>query len=269
MPKNKKPKKEKVLTNLNKNKNKNQINIHINSHNKRKGPRQSQQRTPSTVFLSTPNMPYLPQDSSIHHLYPILQNLSDQILKHNNKSDGTPPIHPIPPLPVSSSYTTTPNNIGSIASTITSYPSNRSSVSSGIVNLPTPKKERDVISIPISKKSSNISPISNHNSDLGSYQSAHFSTSIKSNGYNNTTASFPSSFVGKKSSNETASFPSDFIRKSNNTTASFPSDFVHKSHNTTASFPSDLMFIHPDDITSGSNMSSISNHSRRSRHHHK
>ena len=75
--KTKKPKKEKVT---NKNKNRNQINITINSNNKRKvAQRPSGSSGHSSVFVSTPYQPYLPQDQSLHHIYPILENLKDKI----------------------------------------------------------------------------------------------------------------------------------------------------------------------------------------------
>ena len=77
----KKAKKPKVV-----NKNKNQINIVINSHNKKKtsNPRRQPQSSNPSIFVSSPGVPYLPQDSSVHHLYPILQNLSDKINAHNH-----------------------------------------------------------------------------------------------------------------------------------------------------------------------------------------
>ena len=84
MAKKKKDKKVQI-TNKNKNKNKNNIHITINSNNKRKvSPRQSQPSHNSSIFVSTPHQLYLPQDQSIHHLYPILENLKDKIDHINN-----------------------------------------------------------------------------------------------------------------------------------------------------------------------------------------
>ena len=84
-----KKKNDKKVKIKNKNKNKNQIHITINSHNKRKvSPRPSQpHQGHSSIFVSTPHQPYLPQDQSIHHLYPILENLKDKIDNLNKGSN--------------------------------------------------------------------------------------------------------------------------------------------------------------------------------------
>ena len=85
----KKDKKDKKVQIKNKNKNKNQINININSHNKRRAvSRPSSNQGHSSVFVSTPHQPYLPQDQSIHHLYPILENLKDKIDNLNRGNEN-------------------------------------------------------------------------------------------------------------------------------------------------------------------------------------
>ena len=74
----KKVKKVKVTTN--KNKNKNQINININSHNKRKSsPRAPKQPNNTSIVVSTPHVPYIPQDNGLQHIYPILQNIHEKV----------------------------------------------------------------------------------------------------------------------------------------------------------------------------------------------
>lgn len=83
----KKTKKTKAI-NTNKNKNKNNIHININSHNKRRGTTRKTASPPTTIFVSTPHVPYVPQDSSMQHLYPILQDIKDKVVQHNK-----PPIH--------------------------------------------------------------------------------------------------------------------------------------------------------------------------------
>ena len=88
MPKNKKKEKKIRI----KNKNKNQINITINSNNKRKvASRPSSSSGHSSVFVSTPNQPYVPQNDSLFHLYPILENLKDKIDKINTPVSN--PVH--------------------------------------------------------------------------------------------------------------------------------------------------------------------------------
>ena len=63
----KKTKKTKA-TNTNTNKNKNNIHININSHNKRRARKSTNPRPPTTIFVSTPHVPYVPQDSSMQNL---------------------------------------------------------------------------------------------------------------------------------------------------------------------------------------------------------
>lgn len=88
----KKVKKEKKDKTSVRSKNKNLINININSNNKRKASSKAPPRNPP-VFISQPFVPYLPQDSSISQLYPIIQNLTEKV--HNISSSA-------PPLTVSS-----------------------------------------------------------------------------------------------------------------------------------------------------------------------
>ena len=90
MPKSKKDKKDKKVKI--KNKNKNQIHITINSHNKRRVTSRPSQQPPqghSSIFVSTPNQPYMPQNDSLFHLYPILENLKDKIDKINHRQADT------------------------------------------------------------------------------------------------------------------------------------------------------------------------------------
>ena len=78
----KKVKKVKVTTN--KNKNKNQINININSHNKRRNaPRVPKQPNNTSIIVSTPHVPYIPQDNGLQHIYPILQNIHEKVSQHD------------------------------------------------------------------------------------------------------------------------------------------------------------------------------------------
>ena len=84
----KKEKKEKVTTN--KNKNKNQINININSHNKRRRAPTPRQPNNTSIIVNTPNLPYIPQDNGLNHIYPILQNIHEKVHQQSqpmNKSN--------------------------------------------------------------------------------------------------------------------------------------------------------------------------------------
>ena len=88
----KKEKKSKVKI-ANKNKNKNSINIVINSHNKkRSNPSAPRQHAPSSIVVLNPGVPYLPQDSSLHHIYPLIQSLHEKVAA---QTQPTPTLSPI------------------------------------------------------------------------------------------------------------------------------------------------------------------------------
>ena len=102
-----KDKKSKVKI-ANKNKNKNSINITINSNNKKRGnPSAPRQQGNGSIVVSNPGGPYLPQDSSLHHIYPLIQSLHEKIASHNN-----PPVNP--PVSTGNFLNATPNPIPSV-----------------------------------------------------------------------------------------------------------------------------------------------------------
>ena len=102
-----KDKKSKVKI-ANKNKNKNTINITINSNNKKRGnPSAPRQQGNGSIVVSNPGGPYLPQDSSLHHIYPLIQSLHEKIASHNN-----PPVNP--PVSTGNFLNATPNPIPSV-----------------------------------------------------------------------------------------------------------------------------------------------------------
>jgi len=112
----KKTKKEKVVVTKNKNKNRNQINININSNNKKRSyqqPRPQQSHAGSVVVSS--GIPYQPSDSGLHHIYPIIQSLTERVNSYTNK-EPTKEMVQVP------SYIETPVKKESLVSQSTSYP---------------------------------------------------------------------------------------------------------------------------------------------------
>lgn len=83
----KKVKKVKVTTN--RNKNKNQINININSNNKRRRAPTPKQPNNTSIIVSTPHVPYIPQDNGLNNIYPILQNIHEKVSQQIQPSSGT------------------------------------------------------------------------------------------------------------------------------------------------------------------------------------